>query len=475
MQTLTDRELNTLHDASIEILRDVGVRFHEPEAVEIFKKHGIKTDGNTVFLEENHIRRALETAPSAFSITARDLEKSVRIGEDDFVLAPGYGAPFIVTETGEQRKGTLEDYNNFCKLVQTSIYIDMNGFLMVEPSDVPSETAYLDMLFSSIVLCDKPFMGSPLSRQAARDSVEMAGIVWGGKDKIRDKPAMLSNINVLSPLQFSKDMAGALIEFVRHGQPVIVSVVIMAGATGPVTLPGVLALQNAEILAGITLAQLVKPGVPVIYGAISSSTDMRRGILSFGAPELSMILSAAAQIARFYGLPSRGGGAVTDAHLPDIQAGIESTLGLTTAVQSGINFIFLSCGILGATMAMSYEKFAADEELCGMVRRLVKPIGITDEAIDLETIKEVGIGGEYLTHPKTLGRCRTEFFMPDLMNRQNYAEWKAAGKKRLDEKAREIIGRRLGGYKKPEMDSEIEMALAQYVAKRKETKLDAQG
>lgn len=468
MQALTDGELNTIHDASMEILRDVGVCFHEPMAVEIFRNHGIKTDGNTVFLAENHIRKALETVPSLFTITARNPGKSVSVGGVDLVFAPGYGAPFVVTETGEQRKGTMEDYDNFCKLVQTSRYIDMNGFLMVEPSDVPPETAHLDMTLSNIVLCDKAFMGSPLSRQAALDTIEMAGIVWGGKDKIRDKAVMISNINVLSPLQYSRDMAGALIAFAQHGQPVIVSVAIMAGSTGPVTLSGVLALQNAEILAGTTLAQLVTPGVPVLYGAISSPTDMRTGTLAFGAPELSMIVSAAAQIGRFYGLPTRGGGALTDAQIPDIQAGIESTLGLSTAARSGINFILLSCGLLGTAMAMSYEKFVADEELCGMIRKLLKPIDMSVEAMDLNTIKQVGTGGEYLTHPKTLERCRTEFFLPDLMNRQNYVEWKAAGKKRLGQKARQLVQKRLAAYEKPEIDPAIEQALSRYVARRKD-------
>jgi trimethylamine--corrinoid protein Co-methyltransferase len=462
-------ELNKLHDASMRILRDVGIRFGDPEASEVFRKHGIRVDGNTVFLEESHIRRALETAPSEFTLTARDPKKSVTVGGEHLVLAPGYGAPFVVTQGGDQRKATMEDYDNFCKLVQTSKTIDVNGFMMVEPSDVPSDTAHLDMLRSSIVLSDKPFMGSPISRQGAVDAIEMGGIVWGGKDKIKDRPVTISLINSLSPLQYSSEMAGALIECARWGQPVIVATLVMAGSSGPVTLAGVLALQNAEILAGITLAQFVTPGTPTVYGSTSSPMDMRTGALSIGAPELSMVVSATAQMARFYGLPSRSGGSLTDSHFPDIQAGIESTLAFTTAARNGINFVLHSCGILGSYIAMSYEKFLVDEELCGMVRRLLRPIEITDEAIDLGTIKGVGIGGEYLTHPKTLERCRTEFFLPDLMNRQDYMSWKGAGQKRLDELAGEILPSRLAGYGTPEMDSGIEQALSEYVARRKKS------
>lgn len=467
MQTLTDEAVNRIHRASIEILRDVGVAFRGREATEVFKKHGVKVEGEKVFLEEHHVAKALETAPSQFTITARDPEKSVTIGGEDSVLVPAYGAPFMVTETGEQRKATMEDYDNFCKLVQTSKIINMNGFLMVEPCDVPSETAHLDMLRSNMVVCDKPFMGSPLSREATVDAIEMAGIVWGGKDRIKDKPVMIPLITPLSPLQYPREMGESLIEFARWGQPLLIADLVMAGSSGPMTPAGLLALQSAEILAGITLAQLITPGVPVVYGGILCPTDMRTGVLAIGAPEMSMLIPATAQLARFYGLPARGGGGLTDAHVPDMQAGMESTLALATAARCGINFILHACGILGSFIAMSYEKFVADEEICGMVLRWLTPIDASDEAIDVETIKEVGIGAEYLTHPRTLERCRTEFFLPDLLNRQDYTHWKASGKKRLDEMATSLVARRLAAYRKPKIDPEIERDLSQYVARRK--------
>ncbi len=467
MRPFTDQELNDLHDATVRVLRDVGVAFHEPEALEIFKTHGIKLDGNIVHIDESHLRKALETAPPQFTITARNPAKSVTIGGNDLVFAPGYGAAFMVTETGEQRKPVMEDYNNFCRLVQTSKYINMNGCLMVEPSDVSPELAHLDMVFSNIVLCDRPFLGSSVSREAATDSIEMAAIGWGGKDKIRNKPVMMPIISSLSPLQFSDDMAGALITYARHGQPVLLGLLMMAGATGPVTLSGTLVVQNAEMLAGVTLAQLVTPGVPVVYGGTSSIADMRTGALSIGAPELSMIQHAQAQMARFYGLPCRGSGGLTDAHFPDIQAGIESAIAMVTTVMSGSNFILHSCGILGAYIAMSYEKFLADEELCGMVRSMLRKIEASDEEIDMQTIKDVGIGGEYLTHPATFERCRTEFFLPDLMTRDDYPSWKTAGKNRLDQRATDVLAKRLAAYVKPEIDPELERDLAHYVAKRK--------
>jgi len=464
---LTEKGLKRIQHASLEVLREVGVAFHDPEALAIFKKHGVKTEGKTVFLEERHVARALESAPSRFTLSARNPERDVVIGGRSSALVPAYGAPFMVTETGEQRKATMEDYRCFCKLVQTSEYINMNGFLMVEPTDVPPETAHLDMLYWGIVLCDKPFMGSPISREAAIHAVEMGGIAFGGKDKIRDKPVMISLITPLSPLQYSAEMAGALIEFARWGQPLLIADLVMAGSSGPMTPAGLLALQSAEILAGITLAQLIRPGLPVVYGGILCPTDMRTGTLAIGAPETSMMIPATAQLARFYGLPARGGGALTDAHVPDMQAGIESTLALVTAAMSGVHFVLHACGIMGSFMAMSYGKFLADEELCGMVLRAVEPIDTSDKAIDVETIKQVGIGGEYLTHPSTLDHCRTGFFLPRLANRQDYVNWNASGRKTLEERARALVPQRLAAYRKPEIDPQIEKDLSRYLARRK--------
>ena len=199
MGTLSEEELSKLHSATMEILRDVGISFGEPEALKIFKKHSVKVDGDKVFLNESLITKALDTVPAQFKITARNPEKSVVLGGDNLVFTPGYGTVIIISDTGDMRRPVMEDHDNLCKLVQTSKYIDVNGCLMVDPSDVPSETAHLDMLFANILLCDKPFLGSTASGQAARECIELAGIGWGGADNIKDKPVMISVITPCPP------------------------------------------------------------------------------------------------------------------------------------------------------------------------------------------------------------------------------------------------------------------------------------
>ena len=466
MQILSRADQLKIHAATMEVLKDVGIRFHEPEAVEIFKRHGFRTDGDVIHIEEAMIQNALDTAPSQFELIARNPDRSLTIGGNHLAITPGYGAPNMITHDREQRPAVMEDYDNFCKLVQTSRAIDINGCLMVDPSDRPPRSAHLEMLKSNVTLCDKPFLGSSVSRQAATDSVEIAKIAWGRGDAIGKRPVMLGVISSLSPLQYTAEMAGALIEYARNGQVNMIGLLMMAGTTGPVTLPGLLVLQNAEMLAGITLTQLVNPGAPVIYGSTSTVTDMRTGSLATGAPEFPMLQNATIQMGKFYGLPCRGSGGLTDAQYPDIQAGIESALALTTAVMSGANFILHACGILGSYLSMSYEKFLADEEICCMLRRMLQPLDVTDDRIDLDSIKSIGIGNEYLTHPKTLAHFRTEFYLSELMSRDGFDKWCKIDKPMLNEKLPSVLQKRLDEYIKPDISPEIEKDIEKYMHSR---------
>ena len=465
IQTYSAEELNKIHDASIDLLETVGVRFDDYEAIHLFKSNGFKVDGQIVFFAEKNIRRALDTAQSKFNLVARDPLKSVAIGGDDFALVPGYGASFITSNAGLQRQATLADYDKFCQLVQTSDVINVNGFLMVSPSDIPADIAHLEMLYASINYCDKPFMGSPLSREAARDCVNMLGIVWGGLEKLKEMSVTASLITPLSPFRYTAEMAGSIMELAQYNQACIFGALLMAGSSGPVSLAGLLTQQNAEILAGVALTQLVSPGAPVIVGGTSAIMDMRTGCLAMGSPEVTRITSAAIQMAKFYNLPARAGCSNTDAHLADAQAGFESALTLMTALRNGTNFVLHAAGILGSYSAMSFEKFVIDEELCRMVIETLKPIIISEESIDTDFIKEVGIGGDYLTQAKTLEQCRTAFFLPTLVNRKEYGVWQTDGQKRIDKKATEVLDDRLSSYIKPDIDPQIEKDLRAYIQK----------
>lgn len=469
MQTFSESELQTIHQASMALLDEVGVAFQEERSVSIFKEFGFRTKGNTVYFKEEDVVAATQTAPSHFHLTARNPERSIAIGEDNWAFLPTYGAPFVCDPTGGQRAGTMRDYDDVCKLVQTSQAIDMCGFKHVEPSDVNTETAYLDMLFSNMILSDKPFMGSTDTVQAARDTMAMLAILFGGEEKIKNNPVTVGLINPLSPMQYAEEMAGSIVEYAGWGQPVVIANMIMGGTSGPVTVPGILALMNAEILAGLTLAQLVNPGTPVIYGSTSCPTNMRTGAATIGAPETWQINSAATQLARHYKLPCRTGGSLTDALVPDGQALAEGALCLSTSVRSGAHFILHACGMVGTYIGMSFEKWLMDEEMCAMVRSMLTPLAITEEALDLETIKQVGAGGNYLMAPSTRTNCRSAFYAPRLYNKADHNRWQASGSPRIDRTASHALIKRLASYAKPPIDSRVETVLADFITRRKKS------
>jgi trimethylamine--corrinoid protein Co-methyltransferase len=466
MQLFTQDELNLIHGASMEILADTGVRFNGSDAAEIFKKHGFKVDGIRVFITEKEVIKALETAPSRFTIRARNPAHDVSIGEDDFVFLPTGGAPSVVTFTGKRRPAMLADYHACCQLVQTSDQLDMNGWSMVQPTDIPPHVAHLDMLLANIVMCDKAYAGAATSRQSARSCLEMAAIVWDGKENLKQQPVMATVVNPMSPLKYSVEETESIIDMAHLRQPLVITNMVMAGTSGPVSLPGSLTLANAEILAGLVLTQLAGSGTPVVYGSISAPADMRTVVSAVGAPEAVVLASAVVQLARYYRLPCRTGGMLTNAHCPDAQAAAEGVLMMSTAVRNGANFICHACGQLGSYISMSFEKWLIDEEVCRMLRRTLTGMDISVESIDVDTIKSVGSDGNYLVHPTTLELCRS-LYRPNLFTHDDYQSWCDSGAKNVPEVAAEILPKRLAEYTRPPLDEGLEQVLIEYVSRRK--------
>lgn len=469
MQQLTLGQLDCLHGASMDILMNTGISFNSDRVTRLCKKHKIKTDGEKVFLTEKDILKALATAPAQFTIKARNPEKSVVIGEENYIFLPTGGAPNVVMPSGKQRPATMEDFCTCCKLVQTSQQLDMGGYLMVQPNDIQLETAHLDMLFDYITLCDKPIFGASGSGRAALDSIKMAGMIWGGEEKIKDAPILVSNVNAMSPLQYSNEQSEAIMMMAQWRQPVVISNMVMAGSTGPLSLPGLLALQNAEILAGMVLTQLVTPGTPVVYGSTSAPMDMKSMTPAVGAPETVIITSATAQLARYYKVPCRTGGMLADAHCADVQAIAEGTLLLSTAVRNGANLIYHAAGQMGSFISMGFEKWIMDEEVCAMVRRLFTPMEITAETIDIDTIKNVGVGGNYLTHLKTFEQFRN-LYQPGLFIRKSYRKWIDSGAHSIFESATKALRKRLDEYQAPPMDPELKKEIQNFLTIQKNGK-----
>jgi trimethylamine--corrinoid protein Co-methyltransferase len=262
-------------------------------------------------------------------------------------------------------------------------------------------------------------------------------------------------------------MLESLLLFARYGQPVLITPFVMAGVTGPTTLAGTLAQHNAEVLAGIALTQLVRPGTPVLYGTATSNVDLRSGAPAIGSPESALSIAICSQLARYYGLPCRGGGALTDAPLPDGQSQYERMFTLLISLLSGINFLMHGVGILESYLTLSYEQFIIDLELLEMLRHLIQPVEVSPETLALETIHEVGPGGHFLEAAHTLRHYREAHFLPQLSQRQTYEQWLAGGSKDLRQRANERCQELLAGYAPPPMDPAIRAGLDEFIERRK--------
>jgi trimethylamine--corrinoid protein Co-methyltransferase len=314
-----------------------------------------------------------------------------------------------------------------------------------------------------LTLTDKPMMGSTASEIAANDSLKMAEIIWG----MLDKPVMLSLIDSLPPLQYAVESVEAMMVFAAAGQPVIIHSACSLGSTGPITIAGSLVISNATTLAGICLTQLINPGTTVVYGLGGSPTDMRQGAYVNASPEDAKHVAISSAMAGYYNMPCRGQGALTESFCLDYQAGMESAIMLTVAALSGVHVGLHNCGTYGSMLAMSFEKFIADEDLCGALKQLIKPVELTDEALAVDLIKKMGTSGSYLMQSHTLNRCRDEFFIPDLGIRTLHNNWLAMVPREITERARRLLENRLAEYQKPEIDPSLEKKLTQYVSMRK--------
>ncbi len=454
-------DLEKIHKASLTVLEKNGVEFHSPEAREVLQKGGAKVEGEKVFFPPELVMEQVSHAPSEFTLHARNPENSVTVGGNHTVHAPGYGSPYVMDyENDKRRSAKYDDYVAFTKLCGNSKNCDVVGGVVVEPNDVPDNLRHAKMLQAAVKHTDKCLMGSAMGAKKAQESLEMAGIVFGGVDKVRENPALVSLINTNSPLQFDPRMLEALMVYARNNQPVLVSALAMTGTTSAVTLAGSLVQQCAEVLSGIVLAQLINPGTPVVFGSASSIVDLRTGNLAIGSPESVKMFSVIAQLARYYDLPSRGGGSLTDALIPDAQSGYESMMVVLSSIMSGINFMLHSMGLLENYMTMSYEKFVIDDEILGMAGNYPGTFPVDDDTLAVDAILQVGSGGNYIAQEHTF-RHMKEMRVPIISARENYAG--ATDFSDTAKRAHEYCKTVIEEHQDPPLDEKVEEELNRYI------------
>lgn len=407
LDVLSAEQAERIDDTALTLLEEIGVRFAFEPALERFRAAGLTIEDNVVHLDRGFVAERLAQAPSTFTVHARNPERSIEVGGDHLALAPTGGAPFVLDPERGRRSPTAEDHATFVRFAHAVPVFDLNESGIVEPDDLPVPTRHLDMDLDVLRWSDKPYFPVGATYEASRDSVDLAAIVFGGREAIVERPVMLGIVNPISPLFYDERMAGSAIAYAEGGQPVVFMPFVFAGGTAPLGLAGAVAQMAAEVLAGLCLVQLVRPGNPVVMGSSVSELDLHDGQPRYATAFHGLAMLASGQIARRYGLPFRGGGGFTSSATPGVRAMQESLMALWPALLSGPNVILHAAGWIEGSLASSIEKMAQDVAALEVFEQLLaNEIPVDEDALSLEAFREVGPGGTFLGATHTLRHFR---------------------------------------------------------------------
>jgi len=476
VEVLTPEQVERIHDASLRILEELGIEVMSADACARFAAAGAEVDhaSGLVRLDRHLVLDLVAKAPAEVTLTPRNPERAITLGGRHINFGLVAGPPNIHDRINGRREGNYTDYCKLLKLAQSLNIIHLIGNQPTAPVELPAQTRHLDCYHANVTYTDLIFHCSAIGRERALDGIDIAAIARGKtRAELIDDPSALTVISVNSPRRLDGAMAEGLIAMAEWGQCVCVTPFTLMGAMTPVTLAGALAQQNAEALAGIALAQIVRPGCPAIYGAFTSNVDMKSGAPAFGTPENAQAQMAAGQLARRYNLPYRASNA-NASNAVDAQAAYESEMDIWAAVMGRANLLYHGAGWLEGGLTASFEKVVLDAELLQMMAEMLKPIEVTDDTLALDAIGGVDPGGHFFGTEHTMERYETAFYAPILSDWRNYETWLEAGGETAEMRATRIWQQLLENYQAPALDPAVAEALESFVAKRKESLADAE-
>src|SRR4051794_39993943 len=466
---VSDDELEAIHDASMQILEEIGMDFLDEEARDLLAKAGatVEAGSERVRFDRAMIAEAIATVPATFTFHSRNPLHDLVIGGDFMAFGSVASAPNVADLDSGRRIGNHADYQNLLRLAQMLNSVHFLAGYPVEPIDIHPSVRHLDATFDALTLTDKPFHAYSLGRQRNLDCLEMVRIARGVDDATLDlEPSVFTVINSSSPLRLDTPMLQGILAFAARNQIVVMTPFTLAGAMAPITLAGALAQQNAEALAGVVTTQVVRPGAPVVYGGFTSNVDMQSGAPAFGTPEYMRTAMIGGQLARRYRLPYRSSN-VSAANAVDAQAAYESVFALWGAVMGGVNVLMHGAGWMEGGLHAGFEKMILDAELLQMAAAFLDPVVVDDETLGLAAIAEVGPGGHFFGTEHTQARFRTAFHRPLLSDWRNFESWQEAGSPELPSKANRVWKELLAAYEEPAIDPSIAEALTAFVDRRK--------
>lgn len=464
---LSDDHVAAIHHAALQVLATIGLKVLHPPARDLYRGAGATVLGDMVRFDPALIPGLLRTVPPAFTLEARNPDRTLRLGGRDLIFASVGGPAYVMDNDRGKRDGTYAEMCDYLRVIQSLNILHQEGGGPFEPMDLPAATRHLDIYRAQITLLDKNWQTQTLGQARTMDGIALAALALGTTpDGLRDRPTLLGIINTNSPLQLDIPMAEGLMCLAAHGQVNVITPFTLAGAMSPVTLAGTLVQQHAEALAGIALTQIVRPGVPVMYGGFSSNVDMRSGAPAFGTPEYSKAAQASGQLGRYIGVPFRSSN-VTAANAVDAQAAYESQMSLWGACMGGAHLVNHAAGWMHGGLTASFEKLIVDAEMLQMMAAYFEPISVTPDTLAVDAIAAVGPAGHFFGADHTMSRYETAFYSPLLSNWDNHDQWLEQGAVTADRRAHIIWKQLLADYESPPIDPARLEAIDAYIARRK--------
>lgn len=451
---LRQEEIERIHKSALWVLEEVGVRIDDEHFLVLFEEAGANTNKNErlVKLPPRIVEEFVGIAPGEVLLAGRNPENDLLVGGRRVYLGTGGAAIHILDlETGKPRDPILQDQHNLAWLTENLENVHFYQCPVV-CTDIPKDVLSINSFYAALAGTRKNVQESATDSQAAQDIIEMAAMIAGGEEALRERP-FISFVTswMISPLRLDIGTSRVLETAASRGIPVALSSAPVTGSTAPATLAGLLTLVHAEELFGITLAQIVREGTPVLYGPVPAVANMRNMAYLGGAVETGMMNAAAVQMANYINVPIYSDAGQTDSKLPDIQAGYEKGVNILQVAMAGGNYIHHAAGMLESMLTVSYEQFVIDNDINGMALRALQGIKVNDDTLALDVIKAVGPGGNYLTQRHTLKYARSdEFYIPSGADRDSRAEWEKAGGKDARERAREIV-RGILNHERPQL------------------------
>lgn len=459
VQFLAKDEIKSIHDASLEILSKIGMRFPAKEALEIFKKAGARiVDSDIVQLDAPLIEAALKTVPKRKDVVlyGRDPKHDVNFVDHTPSLACMTMATNVIDPvTNEKRPATNEDLAQLTRLADQMECVAVNGGL-VTPQEVPGATNDWYTWATCMKNTTKHITGGVYGYKGVLDAIEMGALACGSKEKFLERPFISGWVLTIPPLDMDTASLEAMIEMNRNNIPIMLSSGPILGTTSPVTIAGTIAQAHAEILACITLSQLVNPGAPVVYTSFARGMNMKTSNISMAGPEFAVLKAGMGQMGLSLDMPIRMPSMLRDSKVLDAQAGFET--GMVGTLSSFVADIMDSMQ-LDTDLVVDYADLIFCNESMASIRHALRDIDVNDDTLALDVIKEIGPAGNFLGHQHTFKNFRKELLHSDVFDHNNWEKWAQNGSKDIRTLALEKVRTLMEQEVEPLLDKDVEAGI----------------